>query len=277
MALKTATFAHDSHRMTRAGMCFRPAVQDRAGPTLFNMPAVERAFCAPASGGRDDQVGRLHEFSVALQEFLQAASPILDLKMGKVGLQTLGQGLRFVAANRRSTQRMHTNIWPTNNIIVDQNDPARTRLRKRAGYWRADRSAPDNHDGGIQQLRGSSVAPAPVHPLGICALDRASTNWPGAKVAVEQQRLRRVSRSEPLAQGVSGRPRTRSQKPRVPRLHRDETWATASDGSKYGDKMVGLAECGLTERRSCILPGRNRQCTQVGRCFGIVDRERRLG
>ena len=149
VALETAPFAHDGHSMTRTSMCFRPAVQDRAGPTLFNMPAVERAFGAPASGGRDDQVGRLQKFEVALQELMQAASTDLDLKMRKIGLQPLGQSLRFVAANCGGTQRMPADIWPTQVIIFNQNDPARARLRERAGDRRTNRSAPDDHDGGI--------------------------------------------------------------------------------------------------------------------------------
>ena len=95
VALKTATFAHDGYSMTCTGVCFRPTVQDRAGPTLFNMPAVKCAFGAPVPGGCDDQVGRFQEFKVALQELLQVASSALDLKMGKVGLQPLGQRLRL--------------------------------------------------------------------------------------------------------------------------------------------------------------------------------------
>ena len=88
------------------------------------MPAIERAFCAPASRGRDYQICSLHEFSIALQELLQTACPTLDLKMGKVGLQTLGQGPHFVAATRRGTQR----IWlPESRLTLDTNLDQRTR------------------------------------------------------------------------------------------------------------------------------------------------------
>ena len=110
--------------MTRTSMRFSPAVQNRAGPTLFDMPAVECTFGAPASGGSDDQVGHLHKVKVASQELVQVASTGLDLKMGKVDLQPLGQCLRLVAANRCRTQRMPADIWPTQVIVINQNDPA---------------------------------------------------------------------------------------------------------------------------------------------------------
>ena len=48
IALEAAAFAHDGHCMTRTSMCFRPAVQNRVGPTLINVPAVERAFARPS-------------------------------------------------------------------------------------------------------------------------------------------------------------------------------------------------------------------------------------
>ena len=90
VALETTAFAHDGHSMTRTSMRFRPAVQDRTRPTLFNMPAVEGAFGAPVSCGSDDQVGHVQQFGVALQDLLQAAGSALDPKMREVGPQPLG-------------------------------------------------------------------------------------------------------------------------------------------------------------------------------------------
>ena len=130
VALKTAAFPHNGYSMTRTGMCFRPTVQDRAGSILFHMPAIKRAFGTPVPGGSDDQIRSPKEFRFIPQELLQVASSTLDLKMGEVGLQPLGQGLRLVTANRRSTQRMPADIWPTQGITINQNDATDSRLCK---------------------------------------------------------------------------------------------------------------------------------------------------
>ena len=276
VALKAAAFARDGHGMTRTGVCFRPAVQDRTGPTMFNVPAVERAFSAPASGGRDDQVRRLQQYRIGLQEYLQVACSALDPKVGKVGLQPLSQGLRLVPANRRGAQRVPTDVRPTQDIIVDQNDPASARLRKRAGNWPTDRSAPDDDHGGIQQLFGSRIMSAPVHPIGICALDRTSDDRTASKIASKQHRFRRTSRSEALGQRVGNRARTRTQLFRVGHLDRDETRTTTAARPKHGNNVVWLAHGGLAECCHCIVSGTDRQGMQVRRCFRIFDRERRL-
>ena len=149
VTLKTAAFPHDSYSMTRAGMCFRPTVQDRAGPILIHMPAIKHAFGTPAPGGRDNQIRRPQEFRFVSHQLLQVASSALDLKMRKVGLQALGQRLRFLTANRRSTQRMPPDIWPTQGITINQNYAAHARLSKRTGDWRADRSTTEHNNGGI--------------------------------------------------------------------------------------------------------------------------------
>ena len=100
-------------------MCFRPTVQDWLVPALFDVPAVERTLTTPASGGRDDQISRLQEFVIALQELMQVASSGLDSKMRKVGLQPLSQGFGFVLSNRGGTKRMPANIRPSQVIIID--------------------------------------------------------------------------------------------------------------------------------------------------------------
>ena len=152
IALETATFGYDGYGMARTSMCFRPTVQDRTLPTMCDVPAVERALATPGSGGRDDQVSGLQEFVISLQELMQVASSGLDLKMRKVGLQPLSQGFGFVVSDRGSTKRMPANVWAAQVIKIDQENSARARMRKRAGNRRADRPAPDDHDGGIQHI-----------------------------------------------------------------------------------------------------------------------------
>ena len=93
---------------------------------------------------------------------------------------------------------MPTDIWPTENIIINQNQPACARLRKRTSNRPANRSAADNNHGGIKELCSSSIASAPMHPVGICTLDRASNNRTCPKVAINQKGLWRASRSEAL-------------------------------------------------------------------------------
>ena len=63
---------------------------------------------------------------------------------------------------------------------------------------------------------------------------------------------------------------------RVRHLDRDETRATTAERPKHSNNVVRLADGGLAECCHCILSGTDRQCMQVGRCFRIFDRERRL-
>ena len=109
-------------------MRFGPGVQNRTAAALIDMPAVEGVLRGPASRGRDEQVSHLQKLGIGLQHLVNAASAEFDLKMGEVGLQALRQGLSLVAADRCGTERMATDIRPTQGVRVDQHNPADSSL-----------------------------------------------------------------------------------------------------------------------------------------------------
>jgi hypothetical protein len=118
--------------------------------------------------------------------------------MGEVGLQALRQGLSLIAADRRGAERVATDIRPAQDVRVDQHNPADSSLGQSASNGPAHRPAPEEHDGSIQQTRGSGILAPPMHPARIGSLDGTPNDGAGAEIPAEQNRLRCAARPKSL-------------------------------------------------------------------------------
>lgn len=71
------------------------------------------------------------------EQMMHLASPVLDLKVRKVGLQSLGQCLGLVAAYSRRAQWVPSDVRPSESLGIDQDNATDAGLRQRTGDRRA--------------------------------------------------------------------------------------------------------------------------------------------
>ena len=78
--------------------------------------------------------------------------------------------------NRPRTQGMACGVRPLQVLWVDEVQVPDTCLSEQARDGRPQRSAPDEHHSGWQQVNQFVILVAPVNPAGVGSIDRAANN-----------------------------------------------------------------------------------------------------
>ena len=120
---------------------------------------------------------------------VQVTGAILDLKMRKIGLQPVGQGLCLIAAHRWCAQGMPADIRPAKRIVVDQNNPSNASLRQRECDRRANRPTPNHDHNGRKQAPRPRVAISAMNPIRVRPLHRSPDDGTTSEEATEKDLL----------------------------------------------------------------------------------------